>query len=126
MILLPYIHRVSVRNNITVHSYIILTIGGIELWNEECTTISDVESYLTMNDLYTESIQIHDNVCLCLIDREKTRITDFYNWNEITDSDTFCWRTLYTFGKDQNWLPHPNESIGGYSYQKLCDMINNI
>jgi hypothetical protein len=122
MILLPYIHNVRSLNGIPVHSYTILTIGGTTLWSEEISK-SEIESMLQENDLYCESIRWHKDIALCAINTQKTKLTDFFNWSEITDPSIFCWRTLYQFGKKQNWLPHPNESMNGYSYQALCTMI---
>ena len=123
MILLPYIHTVKMVNFIPVHSYTILTIGGRTLWTEGHTEDS-VEQILIHNELYTDSIQKYGDVYLCRINTEKTQMSDFYMWNEITNPTTFCWRTLYTFGEKQNWLPHPNESIGIMSYQAICTMIS--
>ena len=122
MILLPYIHRVKIVNHIPVHSYTILTIGGTQLWVED--SIEDLQQILINNDLYTDSIQKHDNIYLCSINIEKTKITDFYTWNEISNPDIFCWRTLYTFGEHQNWLPHPTGKIGILTYQSICSMIS--
>ena len=122
MILLPYVYTTTIVNGIHVHSYMILTIGGTTLWSEEIDH-SEIESTLAANDLYTDSIQNKDGVVLCAIDRQKTTLHDFYKWSEITDPSTFCWRTFYTFGEKQNWLPHPHETISGYSYQTLCSMI---
>jgi hypothetical protein len=110
-------------NFIPVHSYTILTIGGKTLWTEGYTEDS-VEQILIHNELYTDSIQKYGDVYLCRINTEKTQMSDFYMWNEITNPTTFCWRTLYTFGEKQNWLPHPNESIGIMSYQAICTMIS--
>jgi len=125
MIIIPYIHTTKMINMIPVHSYTILTIGGIQLWEEQ--SIESPNQLLEANDLYTESIQKHGDIYLCSIDLRKTKIADFYTWNEIaeTDTDLFCWRTLYTFGDRQNWLPHPDKWIGEYSYQIICDMITN-
>jgi hypothetical protein len=120
MILLPYIHRVTTLHSIPVHSYTILTIGGTQLWTEFDNTVTDI---LECNDLYTDHITEMEDICLCSINTEKTNVTDFFKWNEISDQTTFCWRTLYTFGEKQNWLPHPNEYIGDYSYQDVCDLI---
>lgn len=125
MILLPYIHAIKSVNQIPVHSYTILTIGGRTLWTEDLKEDLDrsVEQTLINNELFTDLIEYRDNVCLCRIDTEKTQMTEFYKWNEITDDETFCWRTLYTFGDKQNWLPHPTGTIGGISYQSICNMI---
>ena len=127
MILLPYVHTIKSVNQISVHSYTILTIGGRALWTEDLKEDLDgsVEQTLINNELFTDLIEYRDNVCLCRIDTDKTRMTDFYKWNEITDDETFCWRTLYTFGEKQNWLPHPTGTIGDISYQSICNMIYN-
>lgn len=127
MIILPYIHKTNTVNRIVVHSYTILTIGGVQLWEE--STIESIVDLLEANDLYADSIQKYNDIYLCSIDLQKTNIAEFYKWSEITETDTetFCWRTLFTFGEKQNWLPHPDEVIGEYSYQAICDMIiNNI
>lgn len=126
MILLPYVHTIKHVNQIPVHSYMILTIGGKQLWIEDLNrSIEDqVEQILVNNDLYVDSIKQHGDVCLCRINTEKTKMADFYKWSEITDPDTFCWRTLYTFGEQQNWLPHPTNKIGTLSYQTICTLIS--
>ena len=130
MILLPYVHTIKHVNQIPVHSYMILTIGGKQLWIEDLNrSIEDlkedqVEQILINNDLYVDSIKQHGDVCLCHINTEKTKMADFYKWSEITDPDTFCWRTLYTFGEQQNWLPHPTNKIGTLSYQTICTLIS--
>jgi hypothetical protein len=123
MILLPYLHTITSVNQIPVHSYMILTIGGKQLWKEDLEEDS-VEQILVNNDLYVDSIKHHGDVCLCRINTEKTKMADFYKWSEITDPDIFCWRTLYTFGEQQNWLPHPFIKIGTLSYQTICTLIS--
>jgi len=123
MILLPYVHTITSVNQIPVHSYMILTIGGKQLWIEDLEEDS-VEQILVHNDLYVDSIKHHGDVCLCRINTEKTKMADFYKWSEITDPDIFCWRTLYTFGEQQNWLPHPFIKIGTLSYQTICTLIS--
>lgn len=123
MILLPYVHTITSVNQIPVHSYMILTIGGKQLWKEDLEE-DQVEQILVHNDLYVDSITHHGDVCLCRINTEKTKMADFYKWSEITDPDIFCWRTLYTFGEQQNWLPHPFIKIGTLSYQTICTLIS--
>jgi len=120
MFILPYIHKKTTINTITVNSYTILTIGGKELWQEDSNHIKQI---IEENDIYTDSIIKKDNIYICKVNQEKTNISDFYKWNEITDSK-FCWRTLYTFGENQLWLPHPHETMSGYSYQTLCELIS--
>ena len=130
MILLPYVHTITSVNQIPVHSYMILTIGGKQLWKEdleedlEDLKEDSVEEILVHNDLYVDSIKHQGDVCLCRINTEKTKMADFYKWSEITDPDIFCWRTLYTFGEQQNWLPHPFIKIGTLSYQTICTLIS--
>ena len=127
MIILPYIHKLSVVNNMSVHTFTILTIGGIELWTEDIEDIEneDMKEILKQNDIYIESIHKMGDVYLCKVDLHKTKITDFYKWNEITDSSMFCWRILYTIGDNHNWLTHPTEYMSGYLYKDICNMIVN-
>ena len=125
MILLPYIHNVTTLQQISVHSYTILTIGGTTLWSEDISTNAEAEDMVQANDMYVDSIVQNGDVFLCLINTQKTKCSDFFKWNEITDADTFCWRTFYTFGEKQNWLPHPHEEMSGYSYEALCTMIDS-
>ena len=131
MIILPYIRKTTSVNNITVISYTILTIGGTMLWSEDSLeslhSLHSVINILEQNDIKTESVKKIDDIYLCSVDSTKTVITDFYKWSEITDPDTFCWRTLYVFTgnkSDKNWLPHPNESIGKYTYETLCSILS--
>ena len=125
MILLPYIHKVTTVNNITVNSYTILTIGGTTLW-EEIDDVKElsIEDILQQNDIFTDSIKKITDVYLCSVNSNKTSVTDFYKWSEIPNTDTFCWRTLYTFGANNAWLPHPNECIGQYTYESICQMLS--
>jgi len=123
MILLPYIHKTSVVNNMSVHTFTILTVGGKELWEDDIKDAS-VKEILEQNDIFTESIEKVDDIYLCKV-AQKTKLTDFYKWNEITDSSTFCWRTLYTFGDNHDWLPHPTEYMSGYLYKDICNMVSN-
>jgi hypothetical protein len=118
MIILPFMHKQTVVNHITVHAFTILTVGGVELWEEEDTTV------LEENGIFTESITQTEDIKLCRVDTQKTKMSEFYKWEEITDQETFCWRTLYTFGDQQNWLPHPEESIGRLSYHDICRILS--
>ena len=126
MILLPYIHKTSVVNTMTVHTFMILTVGGIELWEDDVKDLQDTKEILEQNDIFTDSVKKVGDVYLCKVDSQKTKLTDFYKWNEITDTSTFCWRTLYTFGDNHNWLPHPTEYMSGYLYKDICNMVIGI
>ena len=78
MIILPYIHKTNTVNRIVVHSYTILTIGGVQLWEE--SAIESIVDLLEANDLYADSIQKHNDIYLCSIDLQKTHIAEFYKW----------------------------------------------
>jgi hypothetical protein len=108
----------------TIDSFTILTIGGTMLWNTEETTSQSVKQLLAENDIAIHSLQKQKQIFLCKVDTEKTNMADFYKWNEVTDS-TFCWRTLYTFGQNQRWLPHPTEYISDYTYEEICTMLQS-
>jgi len=124
MFILPYIHKQTTVNQMTIDSFTILTIGGTILWNTEETTSQSVKQLLTENDIVIHSLQKQKHIFLCKVDTEKTNMADFYKWNEVTDS-TFCWRTLYTFGQNQQWLPHPTEYISDYTYEEICTMLQS-
>ena len=83
MILLPYVHTITTVNQIPVHSYTILTIGGKALWIEDLKEELDasIEQTLINNELFTDLIEYRDNVCLCRIYTEKTQMTEFYKWS---------------------------------------------
>lgn len=121
MLVLPFVYKQTTVNHIAVHAFTILTVGGIELWEEE---EEDITTLLEENGIYTESITQTEDIYLCRVDIQKTKMSEFYKWEEITDKETFCWRTLYTFGDQQNWLPHPDESIGRLSYHDLCCILS--
>ena len=62
------------------------------------------------------------------MDTEKTHISDFYKWEELSidDNETFCWKTYYYFTSSNNvsWLEAPdNEKIGKYSIKDLIKTI---
>ena len=68
---------------------------------------------------------------LCIIDTNKTTMSDFYKWNEINikntkDNNIFCWRTFYLFGNETNetWLPISNEYYKEILY--IISIENNL
>ena len=124
MFILPYIHKQTTVNHMTIDAFTILTIGGTMLWNIDETTLQHIEQTLAENDMYAHSVEKQNNLFLCKVDTEKTNMSDFYKCNEVTDS-TVCWRTLYTFGQNQQWLPHPKECISDYSYEQICTMLQS-
>jgi hypothetical protein len=120
MFIIPftYLKSTITQHQIVVHRFIILTIGGNQLWTEN-NSLDPIHDILHPNDIYLEKPPIkYDNYYLCQVDITKTDLNDFYKWEEIEleDKNCFCWRTFYTFGNNlelSSWLPIPqNESIG--------------
>ncbi len=129
MFILPFIHNTINNNNFEVNIIKILTIGGKNLW-EESDSLDIDKDILTPNDIYRKNniIHINKNIYLCEVDIEKTKIEDFYKWEEIdiNDSEIFCWRTYYYF-TDINkslWLEIPDsEKIGKYKIKEIIQKI---
>ena len=113
-----------------IHRYKVLTIGGSHLWMED-DTLDIVTDILEPNGIVLKSPPriVGGNVALCEVDTENTQMDDFYDWNEVSldDKNTFCWRTVYTIGPNDNehdWLSIPcQETIGPYTCKELCDLI---
>ena len=132
MFILPYIHsQVSTSLN-QVNAFKMLTVGGRTLWKEETVkNITQVIKILLSNDIHivNKPVKVKD-LFLCEVDTKKTNIDDFYMWKDIVadDMETFCWRTYYTFGKendDRSWLPIPEEErLDVYSCQEVVEMIH--
>ena len=108
----------------------LLTIGGTLPWKED-DSLKINEEILSPNGIYLQNVPIrYKHAYLCPVDTNKTTLTDFYQWTELspTDTETFCWRTFYITGvaKDyRGWLPIPStEMLGEYSYQELFDCIH--
>ncbi len=148
MFVVPFTHTVKTEKNIIVHIIKILTIGGNDLWEE--ISDMDIESdILIPNGLFSFDKTPPSNadtigvvatsgyttpifklkgldIYMCEIDSNKTNISDFYKWEEISDSETFCWRSFYHITDLNNniWLPIPdNEKISNF---KIIDIINAI
>jgi hypothetical protein len=131
MFIIPFTHKIKVENKIKLNIISILTIGGHELW-EEFDTNDIIKNFLEPNGLYTTNTPIikfkGQNIHICEIDQEKTNLSDFYKWEElsISNTDTFCWRTFVhiTDLSDNIWLPIPtSEKMSGF---KIQDIISTI
>ena len=108
----------------------LLTIGGT-LPRKEDSSLRLEEDILHPNGIYLQGQPIQRNdMYLCPIDPIKTNLSDFYQWNELSqnDTETFCWRTIYVTGEPNNyrgWLPIPKtETLGQYSLQEIFDIIH--
>lgn len=107
----------------------LLTVGGLP-WKED-DSLHLNEDILHPNGIYLEGDPIrYKQTYLCPVDPIRTHLTDFYQWSEVslTDTETFCWRTFYITGEAKDyrgWLPIPStERLGEYSYQELFDTIH--
>jgi hypothetical protein len=129
MIILPFIHKITNNNSFEVNVIKILTIGGQTLWEENNSLHID-NDILNPNDIYriNNIIKFDKDLQLCEVDTKKTKISDFYKWEELSlnDNETFCWKTFYYFTGTDNicWLEPPvSEKIGKYN---IKDLINRI
>jgi hypothetical protein len=136
MFIIPYTHdKRNGPNNTIINTIMILTIGGTQLWDEYTVPAKNIDKdILIPNGLIKTSKSItplngaKEKTYLCEIDASKTNMGDFYNWSEISlsDTETFCWRKFnIIMGEDGNsWLPVPDfEKIGDY---KVHDIVSGI
>ena len=129
MLILPFIHNVIDQNSIQIHTIKVLTIGGHKIWEEDNSLNLD-KDILNPNDIYRKgtTIKFDKQLQICEVNSEKTKISDFYKWDEINieDTETFCWRTyVYLTGNSSaNWLDIPvSEILGKYSVRDLVAKI---
>ena len=129
MLILPFIHNVTNQNTIQIHTIKVLTLGGRGIWEEDNSLNLD-KDILNPNDIYRKgtTIKFDKQLQLCEVNTEKTKISDFYKWDEIDfeDTETFCWRTYtYLTGNDSaNWLDIPSsEMLGKYTVKDLIAKI---
>jgi len=129
MIIIPFIHKSKMVATMRLTTFQILTIGGTRPWKEDDRL--DVErDILHPNGIYLSCPPIrYQDMYLCPVDQEATKLDDFYQWKEIRtdDHETFCWRPFYMIGEASNyrgWLPVPtHESFGIYRYEEIFDAI---
>ena len=125
MFIIPFIHKNVALPHINVNVCRILTIGGVTLWKED-DSLNVVEDLLLPNGIHIcrAPMKIND-AYLCQVDEEMTQMNDFYKWSDISDKETFCWKTFYTFGiEEHSWLPIPeDEQLEPYTYQDISKMI---
>jgi hypothetical protein len=130
MIIIPFIHRVKQIAQMQISVFQLLTVGGTMPWKED-DHLDIEQDILEPNGIYLKGKPIRLNhTYLCPVDTDKTNLTDFYQWNEISsdDHDTFCWRTFYIAGESSDyrgWLPIPSkEGFGPHRYTELFDKIH--
>lgn len=129
MFIVPFIHKVVNQNTLEINVIKLLTIGGSELWEEDNKLNVD-KDILNPNDIYRTKLQLKLNkqVSLYEVDVEKTNISDFYKWEDITpeNEETFCWRTfIYLQDKTgANWLEIPEtERLGKFLVRDVIKTI---
>jgi len=129
MFIVPFIHKVVTQNNLQINVFKVLTIGGSELWEEENGLNID-KDILNPNDIYRgkKLIKLNKHINLCEVDVEKTKIDDFYMWQDIEfeNKETFCWRTFMylTDLAGSNWLEIPEtEKLGNVTVRDLIKVI---
>jgi hypothetical protein len=128
MLILPFIHKIINKNDFQINIIKILTIGGKKIWEENDNLDIDID-ILNPNDIYrtNKKIQIDANCILFEIDTHKTKIDDFYKWEEIdiNDTETFCWKSFYyLLGNNNNWLNIPENEV--FDKYKVKYLINKI
>ena len=129
MLILPFTHNVINQNSIQIHTIKVLTIGGLKIWEEDNSLDLD-KDILNPNDIYRKgtTIKFDKQLQICEVNTEKTKINDFYKWDEIAieDKETFCWRIYaYITGNGSvNWLDIPtSEMLGNYKVKELIAKI---
>jgi hypothetical protein len=130
MLIIPFTHKTIQNNEIEINIITILTIGGDKLW-EESNSLDIDKDILNPNDIWRTGPILkleHGKVQLCQVDTQKTKMSDFYKWEEtdIKDKDVFSWRSFYYFkgAGNLNWLDVPaSEKLSGYSVKDFLQKI---
>lgn len=92
----------------------VLLEGGRRIWMDENSSFSEIEQELANNDIYGE-IEINEslNVAWVRVDAEKTPLSDFYTYEEVTEKqiqieeNALLWRTFRTL-VDGHIILHPD------------------
>lgn len=89
----------------------VLLEGGKKIWSDN---ITDIKKELENNDIYgTINVDIENDVAWVEVDAEKTPLSDFYTFEEVTDNaiavedNALLWRTFRTL-IDRNLILHPD------------------
>jgi hypothetical protein len=129
MFIIPFTHSTVHEPNFDVITINLFTVGGKKLW-EESDNLNIDKDILNPNTLYRKGTIIKSlkDVYICEIDKTKTNINEFYNWNEIdiNDTDTFCWRKMVVLldKNETNWLDVPDdEKLSKFSIKTILKTI---
>ena len=95
MFLVPFVLNKEHQDWITI-SLFVCDVGR-SLWTvDESLTDTKLKALLKKNDLITKKILRRGTLCFAEIDTHKTKIDEFYNWDELeyrTGTED-CWRHL--------------------------------
>jgi hypothetical protein len=99
MLLLPY-------RRLSPTTFQILVIGvSSALWSED---LDDPNAALEPNGIVLAGpVQKVGDLYLAPIDAEQTALEDYYAWEEVTDEETFCLRTLHVLDA----VPPPADAL---------------
>lgn len=108
MKILPFVLKHSHSSSLTITGLsLFLSQAGKALWQTEEPTLSIKQleqEYLLPNGLIPKQIVVNGSVAYVEVDPEKTRLQDFYTWEEALSSGTKpeCWRTFWFFTDETN------------------------
>lgn len=96
MKVLPFVLKeIQGRKLKTYRLSVFFANGGHSLWEV------DHENDLEMNEIYTVKIIKEKNIYFCQVDPTRTRLEEFYSWEEIQEDpkkkSLECWRDYYFF-----------------------------
>ena len=97
MFILPYVVSTRKLPYLTLHTIYVLTVGGINLWQEEDPALSLKEDILEPNGLPLLSTHAVEDIHFCRLDPSQFTLSEYYQWEEVSlsEKDVFCWRTFY-------------------------------
>ena len=135
MKLIPFILKKSSVPKLKVYKItVFLAHGGQSVW--EVDDDSSLDQHLESNGLFLEKTFQKGDYIYCKINTEKTRLSDFYMWEEIQEDSTKklfeCWRSYYYFFDSSNaewWSAkdlHLAEINGFGSVSKLFEEISVV
>jgi hypothetical protein len=110
MKLVPFIHRQKQVNSFWVSELqLFLSHAGRSVWKTEepgsLPSKTILEEYCEPNGFFIKNVHMdtQQNIAYVEIDPEKTKLCDFYTWEEALQQSTKpeCWRTFF-FMKDKN------------------------